>query len=140
MMRRRDRRRLRRLEALVLVLCHVAALLAAIAHVLIWVMESLRFSRPEVYRRFRVRDDTEAAAIRPWAFNQGFYNLFLAIGTVVGLILWASDHDAAGKAMVAFGCGSMLAAALVLVATDRRVGRGAALLGGVPPGVPVGSR
>ena len=29
----------------------------------------------------------------PWAFNQGFYNLFLAIGTVAGAIVWI-----AGKA------------------------------------------
>ncbi len=115
-----------------LVLCHVAALLAALVHVLIWVMESLRFTQPEVYRRFRVRDDAEAAVIRPWALNQGFYNLFLAIGTVVGLIVWASDHDAAGKALVAFGCGSMLAAALVLLATDRRMARAATFQGLFP--------
>jgi putative membrane protein len=79
-----------------------------------------------------VRDEAEAAAIRPWAFNQGFYNLFLAIGTVVGLIVWTSDHEAAGKALVAFGCGSMLAAALVLVATDRRMVRAATFQGLFP--------
>jgi putative membrane protein len=117
---------------LVLVLCHAAALLAALVHVLIWVMESLRFSRPEVYRRFLVPDGATAAVIRPWAFNQGFYNLFLAIGTVTGLVLWASDHDAAGKALVAFGCGSMLAAAVVLIATDRHLARAAAMQGLLP--------
>ena len=115
-----------------LVLCHIAALLAALLHVLIWVMESLRFTRPEVYRRFMVPDAATAEAVRPWAFNQGFYNLFLAIGTITGLVLWASDHDAAGKALIAFGCGSMLAAALVLIATDRRMLRAATIQGVLP--------
>ena len=115
-----------------LVVCHLAALLAAVLHVFIWTLESLRFSQPSVYRRFMVPDAATAAAIRPWAFNQGFYNLFLAIGTIVGLILWATDHEAAGKALVAFGCGSMLAAALVLLATDRRMLRAAAFQGVFP--------
>ena len=110
----------------------VAALIAALIHVAIFAMESLLFTRPAVRSRFHV-GDADVAAARPWAFNQGFYNLFLAIGTVVGLILLHTDGDAqAGRALVALACASMLAAALVLIGTDRRMARGALLQGLLP--------
>jgi putative membrane protein len=110
----------------------VAALIAALIHVAIFVMESLLFTRPEVRGRFHV-GDADVAAARPWAFNQGFYNLFLAVGTIVGLVLLHSDgHTQAGTALVALACASMLGAALVLIGTDRRMARGALLQGLMP--------
>ncbi|WP_238846588.1 DUF1304 family protein [Nocardia arthritidis] len=69
--------------------------------------------------------------MRKWAFNQGFYNLFLAIGTLVGVVLVRSA-PAAGWALVVMGCGSMLAAAVVLVAGDRHFVRAAAIQGVFP--------
>jgi len=102
--------------------------LAGALHVLIYVMESVLFTRPQIYRRFLLSTQAEVDAVRPWAFNQGFYNLFLAIGVFVGLALGGD----AGTALVAFSTASMLAAALVLVATDRRMLRAAAVQG-VPP-------
>jgi putative membrane protein len=110
----------------------IAALIAAVIHVAIFVMESLLFTRPEVRARFHV-DDADVAAARPWAFNQGFYNLFLAVGTIVGLVLLHSDgHTQAGTALVALACASMLGAALVLIGTDRRMARGALMQGLLP--------
>jgi putative membrane protein len=110
----------------------VAALIAAVIHVAIFAMESLLFTRPAVRGRFHV-GEADVAAARPWAFNQGFYNLFLAVGTIVGLILLHGDgHAQAGRALVALACGSMLAAAVVLIATDRRMARGALLQGLMP--------
>ena len=47
---------------------------------------------------------------------------------VVGVIL----NDTAGKALVGAACGSMLAAALVLLATNRRMLRAAAVQGLAP--------
>ena len=57
--------------------------LAALLHVLFFVMESVLFMRPDVHRRFGLRTREEAELVRPMAYNQGFYNLFLAIGAVV---------------------------------------------------------
>jgi putative membrane protein len=116
----------------VIALCRTAAVLAALIHVLIFFMESLAFTRPEVYRRFMIRDAADAQTIRSWAFNQGFYNLFLAVGTLTGVLVWANGHDSAGRALVGFGCASMVAAALVLIATDRRMLRAAAVQGVLP--------
>ena len=97
-------------------------------HVAVFAMESLLFSRPSTYKRFLVKDEAEAAAARPWAFNQGFYNLFLAIGALGGLI-WGGDK---GHAIALFACACMAGAGLVLVASDRRMVRAAATQA-VPP-------
>jgi putative membrane protein len=109
-----------------------AALIAALIHVAIFAMESLLFTRPAVRGRFHV-GEADVAAARPWAFNQGFYNLFLAVGTIVGLVLLHTDgYKQAGTALVALACASMLGAALVLIGTDRRMARGALLQGLMP--------
>ena len=110
----------------------VAALIAALLHVAIFAMESVLFSRPAVRARFHV-GEAEVAAVRPWAFNQGFYNLFLAVGTLAGLILLhTGGYGQAGRALVVLGCASMLGAALVLIGTDRRMAQAALMQGLVP--------
>jgi putative membrane protein len=110
----------------------VAALLAALIHVYIFVLEAILFPRPAGYRTFGV-PEKDVPAVRPWAFNQGFYNLFLAIVIAVGLILLhTGDTTQAGKALVAAGCGSMLAAAAVLLSTNRKMIRAASVQGLAP--------
>lgn len=109
----------------------VAALVAALIHVLIFGMESVLFARPSVRRTFGVAD-ADMAAVQPWAFNQGFYNLFLAIGCLAGLIVVNAGSHAAGRALVVLSCGSMVAAAVVLLATNRRMLRLAAIQGLAP--------
>ncbi|MBF6165705.1 DUF1304 domain-containing protein [Streptomyces gardneri] len=109
----------------------VLAVAAALLHVGIFIMESVRFTDPKVYRGvFRI-SEAELPAARPWAFNQGFYNLFLAVTTLVGVAILRAAPEA-GWALVATGCGSMLAAAVVLVAHDRRFARGAIVQGVLP--------
>jgi putative membrane protein len=106
----------------------VFAVLAAATHVLFFTLESVIFTRPQVYRRFLVKSAEDAETLRPMALNQGFYNLFLAIGAVVGVILMGD----AGKALIYLACGSMLGAALVLIGSDRRMARAAATQGLFP--------
>ena len=107
--------------------------LAAALHVLFFVMESVLFMRPEVHRRFGLRTREEAELVRPMAYNQGFYNLFLSAGAVVGLVWAAGDgSDVGGTAVAAFACAVMLGAAVVLVSTGRRF-LPAALVQGLPP-------
>ena len=97
------------------------SLLAAALHVYIWVLESFRWTEPATRRTFRT-SEAEAETTRPMAYNQGFYNLFLAIITLVGLALLKSEHGI-GSALALAGTGSMLAAALVLVTHDRTMAR-----------------
>ena len=107
--------------------------LAAALHVLFFALESVLFMRPDVHRRFGLRTREEAELVRPMAYNQGFYNLFLAAGAVVGLV-WAggSGSDTGGTAVAGFACAVMLGAAVVLVTTGRRF-LPAALVQGLPP-------
>ena len=111
----------------------IFAALAAAVHVYIFVLESVVFRRSG-HRVFGLRaQDVEAA--RPWAYNQGFYNLFLAAGALLGVGLsYASAPGVAGAGigMTVLATGSMLAAALVLV-LDRPSMRRAALVQGVAP-------
>ena len=110
----------------------LAALLAAALHVLFFVLESVTFSQPSVAARFGLTTPEQIAAVRPMAFNQGFYNLFLAIGIVGGLVLAASGSADTGRAIVLFACACMVGAGLVLLSTNRRFVRSAAIQA-VPP-------
>ncbi|MEV0269020.1 DUF1304 domain-containing protein [Hamadaea sp. NPDC050747] len=105
----------------------LAAVLAGLLHVLIFAMESLLFRRPEVHRRFRTAA-SDVDAVRPWAFNQGFYNLFLGIGAIAGVFV----SGTAGRTLTGFACACMLGAAIVLVAGERRMARAALMQGFFP--------
>jgi putative membrane protein len=66
------------------------------------------------------------------AFNQGFYNLFLALTAFLGVGLVIVGADTIGLTLVFAGTGMMLAAALVLVLSDRTKLRAAAMQGTLP--------
>ena len=69
--------------------------------------------------------------MKPMAYNQGFYNLFLALEVAGGIAL-VGPHRNAGVALVTFACASMVAAALVLVTSDGSKLRGAVIQGAIP--------
>jgi len=100
----------------------VLAALAAVLHVYIFVLEAFLWTAPQGRATFGTSEE-EAQSTKSLAFNQGFYNLFLAIVTAVGIV-WAlaGENAVPGYALVFAGTGSMLAAALVLVlsAADKR--------------------
>lgn len=105
--------------------------IAALIHVYIFVLESLRWTTESTRRTFGTTV-SDAQTTRALAFNQGFYNLFLAIVTVVGIVLLAMSVTAAGVALFIAGTGSMLLAALVLFASNRRMLRPALIQGTAP--------
>lgn len=113
-------------------LAQVFALIAAAIHVLFFVMESIVFSRPEVWRRFGLKSQADADVMRPMALNQGFYNLFLALGVFVGVALTYTGAVASGVAAVVFGRACMVLAALVLVASNRRFFSASLVQGALP--------
>ncbi|HTS14960.1 MAG TPA: DUF1304 domain-containing protein [Candidatus Sulfotelmatobacter sp.] len=109
-----------------------ATLVAAAIHVWFFVLESVLFTRPTVWARFGLRSADAAETVRPMAFNQGFYNLYLAAGAAGGLLLVAAGDQAAGRGMALFACACMAGAGAVLGATNRRLA-GAALVQAGPP-------
>lgn len=109
----------------------VLAGLAALLHVYIFYMESIAWTSERVRATFGTTPQ-EAEATKGMAFNQGFYNLFLAIAVIVGVIVVATGAEAVGSALVFAGAGSMAAAALVLFLSSPDK-RGAAVKQGVLP-------
>ena len=104
-----------------------AAVVAALVHAWFFVLESLWFMRPSVWRRFGLDSDEEARIVRSFAYNQGFYNLFLAAGVAIALALVATGDTVSARAILLFACGSMVAAGVVLFLYDRRFLRAAAI-------------
>ena len=105
---------------------------AAALHVLFFYFESIIWTRPSTWKRFGVRTQEDAETTRPMAYNQGWYNLFLAGGVFVGVILIATGNVTVGATLALFGALSMVAAALVLVTSNPRLARSAAIQGGAP--------
>ncbi|MFG6475369.1 DUF1304 domain-containing protein [Microbacterium sp. P06] len=108
-----------------LIIATVFGALAALLHVYIFVLESVQWRRPRVWKRFGVASQEDADTTGPMAYNQGFYNLFLAIGAALGLVLiWVDGAgtaaDVAGRTLALFALGSMIAASLVLLTSGKR--------------------
>ncbi|QIK62671.1 DUF1304 domain-containing protein [Leucobacter viscericola] len=118
-----------------LIAAMILAGIAALLHVYIFVMESITWTSRKTRATFGISEQ-EAEATREMAFNQGFYNLFLAIVTAVGVILLAIGQVPAGAALTFAGVGSMAAAATVLLLSSPDK-RGAALKQGTIPLVAV---
>jgi len=109
----------------------IFAVLAALLHVYIWVMESLTWTSARTRATFGTTQE-EALATKELAFNQGFYNLFLAVVTFVGTVLYGLEYFGVGLALVFAGAGSMLAAALVLLLSSPDKARAAITQGILP--------
>jgi len=112
-----------------LTVAYVFAALAAAVHVYIFWLEALAFDT--VGRKAFGVSAEDAAIMKPWAYNQGFYNLFLAIGVVAGLGLTNGNRDA-GIAIIVFAVSSMATAAMVLIGSDPSKARGAIVQGLFP--------
>ena len=100
-----------------LILGMVAAFLAAALHVFIFYIESFAWTT-RALSVFGI-DRESAEVTKEMAFNQGFYNLFLAIEVFVGIAVYFLASSTVGLTLALFGVGSMLAAALLLFVTSR---------------------
>jgi putative membrane protein len=110
----------------------VFAFIAALLHVYIFTMESVTWTRPATWKRFGVASQADAETTRPLAYNQGFYNLFLAVGALIGIGAVLLGPPAVGWTLIFTSCGSMLLAAAVLALTGRKYLRAAATQGTTP--------
>ena len=115
-----------------LVVAAVAAILAGLLHCAFFVLESVLWSRPTVWPRFGVRSQADAEVIRPMALNQGWYNLFLAAGALIGAALLLTDRLPAVRVLTGFACGCMLGAAVVLLVSNTKLARAAVTQGLFP--------
>ena len=91
----------------------VLSSMAALVHVYIFYLESIAWGSPRARATFGT-STAEASAAKSLAFNQGFYNLFLAVAVALGVILIGTGEPTVGMTLVFVGTGSMAAAAIVL--------------------------
>ncbi|WP_342023328.1 DUF1304 domain-containing protein [Arthrobacter citreus] len=115
-----------------LITAAVFAVIAASVHLYIFILESLRWTEPATMAVFRVSTPQEAASTQALAYNQGFYNLFLAVGVLLGVVLLTAGSRVAGLTLMSFASASMVLAALVLAASNRSMIRPALIQGGPP--------
>jgi putative membrane protein len=100
--------------------------IAGVMHVGFFVLESLVFQKPSGRKIFGISEKAYPE-VKIWAFNQGFYNLFLAIGIFIGLYLVMQKQIALAGLLISF-CGfSMIGAGLVLFFSAPQLRRGACL-------------
>jgi putative membrane protein len=115
--------------------------LPAIIHIYIFILESFLWDRPRTRRVFGLSSD-EARVTKLFAWNQGFYNLLLALAIIVG---WCMRHgifsinngESAGIGLMIYGLVSIAVAGIVLFVSASRLWRSAmiqiipALIGGI---------
>lgn len=109
----------------------ILAALAAAVHVFIFFLESVAWTSPRARAVFGT-DEESAIATRELAFNQGFYNLFLAILAAAGIVATAAGAATVGMTLLFAGLGSMAAAAAVLALSSPEKRSAAAKQGLVP--------
>jgi putative membrane protein len=106
---------------------------ASLVHLLIFFMESVLWSDPKIWKRFGVKSQEDADVLKPMAYNQGFYNVFLALGAGVGLVMLGStDWVQGGVALTIFAGSAMVLAAVVLLTSSRKLWRAAIFQGAAP--------
>ena len=116
-----------------LILGAVFIAIAALIHLYIFFLESVVWTKPSTWKLFGLKSQSEAEIVKPMAYNQGFYNVFLGVGAGTGLIMIGSTNLAqAGFALALFAAGSMVLAALVLITSSPKLARSAAIQGVAP--------
>lgn len=109
-------------------MAEICAAVAGVIHLYIFSLESLFWGRPKTNRVFGLSAE-KAEQNRLLAFNQGFYNLFLGVGAFGGVAFGLDS--VVGKTLAEYSLLSMLAAAIVLIFSNRKLLR-AALVQGLP--------
>ncbi len=116
----------------VIVVSSVLALISGLIHIYFFMLESILWGKPSTNKVFSVTAE-EATAGRIWAFNQGYYNLFLAFGALAGggsVILFGPSEVA--STLLVYSCLCMMGAGVVLVISNRAAIKGAIIQSGPP--------
>lgn len=110
---------------------YVLTLLAGLIHVYIFTLESITWQRPSSHRLFGVRDEAQMETLTQVMFNQGFYNLFLAVGAIGGAVLGLGDSRT-GETLSLYTTTFMVGAAIVLIGSNAKMVRAALVQGLIP--------
>lgn len=90
------------------------SLFSALLHVFFFKLESIDFMKAKVLKRFGL-NQTQGAIVKIWAFNQGFYNLFLALGLFYSIYVYQYGDASLGLFLARFVLLTITGAGLVLL-------------------------
>ena len=104
-------------------------LLPALIHLYIFVLESFLWGKPRTNETFGLRP-ADVESTRPLAFNQGVYNLLLAVAILAGWSLWMGvptfdKGPFAGQVLMVYGLSSICIAGLTLLSSSPKLWRSA---------------
>ena len=119
------------MNAALLIIGSILIFLAAAFHIYVFFLESVSWRTPKTWKTFGLPSQEHADIIQPMAFNQGFYNLFLALGAGLGLALLGVARTVAVTLML-FAALCIIGAGVVLffsIPSSRR----AAIIQAGPP-------
>jgi putative membrane protein len=112
---------------------YLTGLWAAFMHLVFFLLESVAWGGPAANRVFRVsREAANEPMLRGFAFNMGFYNLFLSLGTLAALRHLHQGTPGA-QCLLQYCCLFMIGAGVVLLASGGMSRLRGALLQAGPP-------
>ncbi len=114
-----------------LVIGSISISLAALFHMYAFFLESVVWLKPKTWKTFGLASQEHAEIIHPMAFNQGFYNLFLGLGAVVGLA-FLGINTTIGLTLIVFTASCMIGAGTVLFFSTKTSQRAALIQAGLP--------
>lgn len=95
------------------------AVVTAVVHIVVFVLEALVLERPAVHRGVFAVPSEDVPAVRLWAFGVGFYNLFIGLGLLAGVAAWMAGDETVGRTLVVYLCLFTFLSGLVLLLADR---------------------
>ncbi|WP_166877865.1 DUF1304 family protein [Salinibacterium sp. ZJ450] len=112
----------------------VAQVLAVLVGVLVigvGVLEAFFYRDQRFHSMFLIRPEVQRA-VRLWVVNQGFYNMVLGAGAILGVILLQTTDPLIGRTLIFFVCAANVILGIVLVVSNRTLWRGAIAQSGLP--------
>lgn len=91
------------------------AVLTAVVHLVVFVLEAVLIRRPVVHRGVFGMTADDVGPVRLWAFGVSFYNLLLGIGLLWGVVAWGSGDVTFGRALVLYHCAFIAVAGTALL-------------------------
>ncbi|MBM7832836.1 putative membrane protein [Agromyces cerinus] len=83
------------------IVAKILAVLEGLTLIAVGVLESSFYRNPAFHSIFLIEPD-EYDAVQLWVVNVGWYNIFMGLGVIVGVILASTGRVQAGRAIVLF--------------------------------------
>jgi putative membrane protein len=100
------------------------AVVAALIHVVVGIMEAFFYDRPAV-RVFLTGSAADAPEVQLWRFFVGIYNILLGLGVVAGIVAVQLGEQTVGRTLIIYVSSFMVASGIIFLVTTPRLWQGA---------------